>query len=214
MAHVALPHRILKNVVRIIAFTSFTSAVLKIYSDISSKHDFCCSVFNEVWRETEAAKLSSLMEQVLTFYVSRLLKWKPSCRVRQVSTSCDRRASCVYQNSSHSSQQPQRVQVVTRRSWRTEVGLKSCPSPVLWHMVLCCQETLTDFPGFSPHLFAKALGGDQSLFSGGSSSSSLLVRKWKTGVHFLPFPKRTSTHWPTPWHNVPNTRLKDFPQQE
>lgn len=131
IACVAFPHRTLRNVVHIIAFTSFTSTVLKIYSDISRKHDFCCSSFNEVWRETEAAKLSCLTEQVLTFYMSRLLKWKPSCRVGQVSTPCDRRAHCVYQNSFHSSQQPERVQAAARRSW----GQKWVWSPV--HLLSC-----------------------------------------------------------------------------
>lgn len=69
-----------------------------------------------------------------------------------------------------------------------------CPSPALWHMVLYCQETLTDFPAFSPNCFLKAFRRNQFIFSGDSSSNNLLSREQKNWVHFLLFPKRTPTH--------------------
>lgn len=74
----SFPCRIWTNVVQITGFTLFTWAVQKLHADISSKHNFCYSAFNEMKRKTETTKLSSLQKKVPTFYVSKLLKWKPS----------------------------------------------------------------------------------------------------------------------------------------
>lgn len=118
--------------------------------------------------------------------------WNESLHVElAVSTQRDHRASLVSQKSFHSSQQPERVQAVTGRSWGQRYIF---PPPASRHMVLCCWETLTDFPEFSPNSFLKAFRRDQFLFSGASSRNNLLSKEQKTWFHFLLFPKRTPTH--------------------
>lgn len=161
--------------VRITGFTLFTWIVQKLHADISSKHNFCYNAFNEIKRKTENSKLSSLPEQIPTFYVSRLLKWKSSCGVSSKHSVQSQVKFCV------SEQLPQ--QSVTWGSsgsyWerlRMEVHLPiSCP--------MAYSSVLPGGTHWLPWVFSsflKAFRRDQFLFSGDSSSNNLLSREQKT----------------------------------